>query len=76
MHEAQEQRQSEGLAARTKYGGVDMGHMISFIMNLHTTIAGKKGVGDTSDKPIPAPIYKPKSGKKGSKKKVSHVSPL
>jgi len=53
-----------------------MGHMISFIMNLHTTIAGKKGVGDTSDKPIPAPIYKPKSGKKGSKKKVSHVSPL
>lgn len=45
-----------------------MGRMSNFIMNLHTTVAGKHKIGDVPEKPVE--IYKPKPlSKKGSKKK-------
>lgn len=49
-----------------------MGRMSNFIMNLHTTVAGKHKIGDVPEKPVE--IYKPKplskkGSKKGSKKK-------
>lgn len=55
-----------------------MGRMSNFIMNLHTTVAGKQKIGEAEkSRPKPSEIYTPKKtgGKKGSKKSVSSLLP-